>query len=66
MVKFVKKTKNKENLYHAVNKLNKIKFKINDELFNYLLGKGNNILNHYFKTLKDKTDINKNNYKFIQ
>lgn len=47
----------KESLYNSINKINSVKFKINTNLLNYLENEGNYLLEHYFKTLKNKTKI---------
>lgn len=47
-------------LYNCINKLNSIKFKINNLLLNYLENEGHYILDHFFSQLKNNTEISQN------
>ena len=43
---------NKNVLYNSINKLNSIKFKINNDLLNFIENDGSYLLEHYFYNLK--------------
>jgi hypothetical protein len=53
--------KNRESLYQAVNYVNRIKFKINTDLLDYLNGKGSFLLNEPIPTDKSEVEAYKSN-----
>jgi hypothetical protein len=48
---------NRKNLYSAVNYLNRVKFKINNILLNYLDNEGKYLWDNYIKSIKNKSGI---------